>query len=375
MASLAGSGVGAVVMDFFRNIDKNKIVFDFWYDNDSIKDFFKDEAVQLGAKIYKYSPQHGLLRKHFVRMKALYDTVKANGYGIAHIHASDSICMEYAVACKMAGVKSIIVHSHNSYIPSDEKNYKLKIKIHKVLKHLWASFGNYFIAVSQDAAYWMYDEEIIKGDNFHILKNGINIEKYRYSTKIRKLWRKKLNISDDTLLLGNVGRLVAQKNPLFMIEILSEVKKIKKESKLLLVGRDGTQRNKMEEKIRQYGLENDVIFFGESNEINQLLQAMDVFIFPSNFEGLGIVAIEAQAAGLPVFASTGVPKDAKASENFWRIELDEGAERWARKIIDCLSDFNRTDTVEDVKRFGFDTRDCTHWLERLYLKCSNKNEY
>ena len=207
------------------------------------------------------------------------------------------------------------------------------------------------------------------------MKNGINIEKYRYSTKIRKLWRKKLNISDDTLLLGNVGRLVAQKNPLFMIEILSEVKKIKKESKLLLVGRDGTQRNKMEEKIRQYGLENDVIFFGESNEINQLLQAMDVFIFPSNFEGLGIVAIEAQAAGLPVFASTGVPKDAKASENFWRIELDEGAERWARKIIDCLSDFNRTDTVEDVKRFGFDTRDCTHWLERLYLKCSNKNEY
>lgn len=368
IAHLKGSGIGTVVMNLFRNIDRDKISFDFWVEDDGTKAVFEDEAIQLGAKIYKYPKTEGVVEKHFMRLNSLYNTIKAERYKIVHIHASDSICLEYAIICKLAGLDKIIVHSHNSYIPNDERNHKIKIKIHKLIKPLWNVLGDYFIAVSEDAAKWMYNNRILKGNNFHILRNGIDVEHYKYNTEIRRYWRQKLDISDNTLLLGNVGRLVDQKNPIFLIEILREVKRNRKNTKLILVGRDGTQRDRMEKLIKQYRLEDDVIFFGESNEVNQLLQAMDVFVFPSYFEGLGIVAVEAQAAGLPVIASEGVPKDAKASKNFWQIDLCKGSSFWASKIIELSLTYRRRDTAAEVWDSGYEIQNTAKWIEQLYLE-------
>lgn len=367
VAHLKGSGIGTVVMNLYRNINRDKIAFDFWVEGKpNSEDFFEKEAIELGAKIYKYSASNNVILKHIVRMKSLYGTIKNNEYSVVHIHASDSICMEYAVIAKIAGVRSVVVHSHNSFIPRDEKRQKIKVILHKIIKPLWWVFADYFIAVSKDAGEWMFTKKVICGKKYQLIKNGIDLEKYRFWPEKRVEWRQSLGIEEGIFVLGNVGRLVEQKNPLFMIEILKEVKRINPNSILLLVGRDGTQREAMDNLIEKYGLVNDVVFLGESNKVEELLQAMDFFVFPSYFEGLGVVAVEAQATGLPVIASMGVPDDARACGNFYRVDLSEGATFWAEKILDIFGEYKRCETYEKVKQSGYGIKECAANLEQIY---------
>ena len=219
---------------------------------------------------------------------------------------------------------------------------------------------------SELAGRWLFGNKEYDKGNVYLLNNAIDLDKFKYDEKIRKQKRKELNINDSTLVIGHIGRFVTVKNHSFLIDVFNDLHKQNNNSILLLAGQ-GSLMDEMKKKSSKLGLKDSVIFLGQRTDVNELYQAMDVFVLPSLYEGLGMVLIEAQCAGLPCIASTEVPEIVKISNNIIFEKLSENAFQWSKDILE-LANNKRIDCSNNVQKFNYDIKKETLKLENEYFK-------
>lgn len=349
---MEAGGTQAFLMNLYRNIDRNKIQFDFLVEYEE-KEFYDDEIISLGGKIYYTNFRKTLNVIKF--KKTLSNILKEHPeYKIVHIHATaiGKICTDTAKKC---GVKTIIAHTHNNSAVKDWKYYP-KILLRKLYTHGPTDF----FACSEDAGRYTF-----KNKKFTVIYNAIDINKFLFKQKVRKEFRKELNI-EDKFVIGNIGRLHKQKNQSFLIDVFNEIQKKKDSAVLLIIGK-GPLKNELEEKVKNLGISSKVFFLENRKDIERIYQGMDVFVLPSLFEGLGIVAIEAQTSGLPVIASTGVAKEANITDNIRNIDLNEPIDAWVEAI--CKAKVKNRRSIENiVRKSKFNIKNNTKFLQEFYLK-------
>lgn len=350
-------GLETMLMNYYRHIDREKFQFDFLTHRNQEAEY--DQEIQnMGGIIYRVPRVNPL---SFSYHKEEMDVFLRHKYRIAHCHM-DCMSAFPLYHAKKAGVPIRIAHSHNK---DQKKDIKYPVKM--ICKGLIPRVANQLFACGTEAGNFMFGNH-----PFKIMKNAIKVKDYVFNDQVRNQVRQEFNLSNN-IVLGNVANFSKQKNHTFLLDIFSIYHEMHKNSKLLLVG-DGTGRTRIEEKICKLGLQDDVIMTGVRSDVNRILQAMDVFVFPSLYEGLGIVAIEAQASGLPCIISDEVPEEAIVTELVRRLPLSEDAGIWASEI-DKVVNVKRTNQEECIKQKGYDILSNTKWLEEFYLKVYSENGY
>ena len=355
-----GGGVESVVMNYYRNIDRNKVQFDFLC-SESSTDIPYEEIEKLGGRVF-IVPNYTKVVKYQKELKKIF---KENNYKIVHSHISTMSVFPLRAA-KKAGVPIRIAHSHSTTNKKEKKKNLLK----QVLRPFSKLFATDYMCCSELAGRWLFgDKEYDKG-NVYLLNNAIDLEKFKYNNDIRKKMRKSLNISDDTLVIGHVGRFVEQKNHRFLIDIFNEVYKQNNNSLLLLAGQ-GPLIDEIKNKVKSLKLEKKVKFLGQRNDIDKLYQAFDVFLLPSLYEGLPVVGVEAQATGLLCELSNDMTKETKVLDTTRFISLDDTAEEWANKILDDVNKHKRIDSSKEMTDKNFNIKEETKRLEECYFNLYN----
>ena len=357
-----GGGVESVVMNYYRNIDRNKVQFDFLC-SESSTDIPYEEIEKLGGRVF-IVPNYTKVVKYQKELKKIF---KENNYKIVHSHISTMSVFPLRAA-KKAGVPIRIAHIHSTTNKKEKKKNLLK----QVLRPFSRVYATDYMCCSELAGRWLFgDKEYDKG-NVYLLNNAIDLDKFKYNESLRKEKRKELCISDDTLVIGHVGRFVAQKNHSFLIDIFNEVHKQRENSILLLAGQ-GPLMEEMKEKVKILGIEESVKFLGQRNDIDKLYQAFDVFLLPSLYEGLPVVGVEAQATGLLCELSNDMTKETKVLDTTRFMSLDNTAEEWANKILDDYSKFKRHDTTSEVTKNDFNIKkESTKLVQKYYEEYRRK---
>ncbi|WP_207653845.1 glycosyltransferase family 1 protein [Tepidibacter mesophilus] len=356
IGSLNNGGSQAMIMNLYRNIDRSKIQFDFIIDREN-ELFFAQEIKALGGKIYILPTFN--FKNILEYPKAWNKFFKEHPeYNIIHGHVRSTASIYLRIAKKYG--LTAIAHSHST---SSGTGFSAIVK--NILQYKIRYIADYFFACSKSAGIWLFGEKVFKEDNFYILKNAIDINSFIYDEKKRIEKRKELNI-EGKFVIGHIGRFSSSKNHNFLIDVFKEIHQRESNAVLILVG-DGKLRYSIENKVDDLGLGNNVIFTGVSSDIPELLQAMDVFVFPSLYEGLGIVAIEAQAAGLQCIVSDEVPQMATVTNMIKRISLKDGEKIWANHILHYKNRYNRKDNSKYILECGYDIKSTSQWLEKFYI--------
>ena len=350
-----GGGVESVVMNYYRNIDRSKIQFDFLC-SESSTDIPYQEIEKLGGRVI-IIPNYS---KVFRYQKVLTKIFKENKYKIVHSHISTMSIFPLRAA-KKAGVPVRIAHSHSTTNKKEKKKNLLK----QILRPLSKVYATDYMCCSELAGRWLFGNKEYNNGNVYLLKNAIDLEKFKYDENIRNQKRKELNIEKDTLVIGHVGRFVEQKNHRFLIDIFNEVHNQNNNSILLLAGQ-GPLMPEIKEKVKQLGLENQVKFLGQRSDINQLYQAFDVFCLPSLYEGLPVVGVEAQATGLLCLFSDDMTKETKVLDTTKFISLSYSAKKWADLLLSNCVKFERRNTESEITRNNFNIKKEKAKLEEKY---------
>ncbi len=343
-------GLETMIMNYYRNIDRSKVQFDFLTHREERWDY-DDEIERLGGKIYRL-PRLNPFNSNY--LKALDGFFKEHKeYKIVHCHQDclSGIPLKYA---KKNGVPFTIAHSHNA---NQDKNLKYLVKL--IAKKNICKYSNHLFACGKEAGEWMF-----KTSDFEILNNAIDTKRYIYNEEKSLEMKEKLGVTDK-FVVGHVGRFRPQKNHSFIIDIFKEVCEKEENSILLLVG-DGPLENDIKKKVNDLGISDKVKFLGARDDVNDLMQAMDVFILPSLYEGFGIVLIEAQASGLKCIMSDSIPTDAIISEKVKQLSLDDDIITWAKEILSSKSE--RKEGIEDIEKSKYDIKSNAKWLENFYIE-------
>lgn len=361
MGKWLGGGVESVVMNYYRNIDRNKVQFDFICDEDS-KYIPKDEIEGLGGKVILIPPY----QKPFKYHKELKRILKEGKYKIVHSHIS-TMSFFSLWAAKSAKAPIRIAHAHSTTNKQEKKKNLMK----QVLRPFSKVFANRYFCCSELAGSWLFGNKTYNQGKVYLLNNAIDVDKFKYDEKIRKSKRKELKIKDKDLVIGHIGRFVQQKNHSFLIDIFNEVHKQNKNTILLLAG-EGPLKEEIENKVKELGLEKNVMFLGQRNDANELYQAMDIFLLPSLYEGLPVVGVEAQAAGLPCFFSTDMTKETKVLQTTKFIPLTHTSQYWGKEILKQLNSSTRGDTEKEITKNDFNIKVEATKLEQQYIKLNNR---
>lgn len=356
MGKWVGGGVESVVMNYYRYIDRTKIQFDFICDDDSTTIPY-EEIEKLGGKVILIPPYQKILKYHNKLKKIL----KEGHYKIVHSHIN-TLSVFSLFAAKCAGVPIRIAHSHSTTNKKEKKKNLLK----QVLRPFSKIYANKYMCCSELAGRWLFGNKEYDKGNVYLLNNAIDLDNFKYDEKIRKSKRKKLGIKNNTLVIGHIGRFVDQKNHRFLIDIFNEVHKKNNNSILLLAGQ-GPLMEEIKEKVNTLGLNDSVRFLGQRNDVNELYQAFDIFLLPSLYEGLPVVGIEAQAAGLLCVLSDDMTKETKVLDSTIFMSLNNTAEEWASVLLDKYSKYERKDTKEEISNNNFNIKVEGKKLENKYL--------
>lgn len=352
-----GGGVEAVVMNYYRYIDKSKIQFDFICDEDSTNIPY-EEIEKLGGKVILIPPYQKLFRYH----KELKRILKEGNYKIVHSHINTlSVFSLFAAKCAKVPVR--IAHSHSTTNKKEKKKNLMK----QVLKPFSKLFATDYMCCSELAGRWLFGDKLYDEGKIYLLNNAIDLHKFEYNEKIREEVRKELNIDEKTFVMGHIGRFVTVKNHKFLLEVFHAIYKENKNSILLLAGQ-GPLKEKIEQKVKEMNLDKAVQFLGQRSDANRLYQAMDVFVLPSLYEGLPVVGVEAQAAGLLCVLSDDMTKETKVLETTTFLSLNEGAKKWADIIGSATKQFERKNMLNEMVQKGFYIQKEVKKLEEIYRK-------
>lgn len=353
IGSLNIGGSQTMIMNLYRNIDREQIQFDFILDHPE-QLFFAEEVKSLGGKIY-FMPEFTGTNLLGVR-KAWHRFFREHPeYKILHSHVR-SYASVYLPIARRYGVKTII-HSHST---SNGRGIKSLVK--RIMQYPLRHQADYCFSCSQEAGEWLFGKKIASNDRHFIVRNAIDAEKFRYNEDVRREYRAKLGVNDQTVYV-HVGRFHPAKNHDFLLRVFSKIHARNSNTVLLLLG-DGELQTSIEKQIQELGLQNAVHLPGGSSEVHKWLQAADCFLFPSLWEGLGIVAVEAQAAGLPCICSDQVPPLVKVMDSCRFIPLDE--EKWVAAAMSAAPD--RQDSYDQIVVAGYDVHATSQWLYEFYSK-------
>ena len=324
---------------------------------------FTASLKEKGVGFYELS---GSQRKLWQNHKMFKQLLKERQYDVVHLNIFQGLSLYYAYLAKKAGVPGRIAHSHNTALRQSKTKW-LKLLLHNAGKSLWAENAMDFWACSRPAAEFMFTPKDLR--KYEFIPNGIDVEKFRFNNEVRKQIRKDLGI-EDKLVIGNVGRLCYQKNQEYLLEVFAKLQTQRPDSVLLLVG-EGELKAELQQKAEKLGISDRVIFYGVTDKVEELLCAMDIFAFPSRFEGLGIVVVEAQAAGLPVVCSDNVPDEAVVTDLVQKVKLSAGVDSWTENILNCQNDVDKLDVNKQVHKSGFAVKDVAKRIEKVYLGLRN----
>ena len=357
LGRLDRGGAETMVMNLYRNIDRSKIQFDFIIHTDDECDY-TSEILQLGGRIYSISKYN--VKNHIKYKKEWSDFFyKHPEYKIIHGHVRSTAAIYLKIAKKYK--LTTISHSHNI-----SSGNGIKAIVKNILQYPIRYIADYFFACSNQAGIWLFGKKVCRKSNFFIVNNSIDSKRFMYNKKVRSQKRLELGL-ENNFVIGHIGRFHPQKNHTFLIDIFKHVIIRKADAKLLLIG-DGELFDYINNKVSMLGLQKNVVFIRRSDNISELLQAVDVFVFPSLYEGLGMVAIEAQAAGLPTIVSDSIPEEAFITNLIKKINLSLSEEKWAEEILKYSSKGERNNMYEEICNKGYDINNTAKWLESFYMK-------
>ena len=348
-------GAKSLVMEYYRHMDRDEIQFDFIVDEDS-QAVPTEELEALGARIYYVAPYQNIWKYHR-DVKAI---CLKNRYPIVHSYLN-TLNVFPLFAAKCAGVP---VRISENLSMAHKGEWKTIIK--EMLRPLGKCFATNLMCCGEDCGRWLFGNRAYDQGRVALFKTPVNAQKNAYDPALRERTRKQYGL-EDKIVLGHIARFVPQKNPLFLLDIVAAAYRLNPDVRLLLIG-DGVLKNEMMRKIEDLSIAQAVVYLGIQEEVVQLYQAMDAFLLPSLYEGLPIVGIEAQAAGLPAFFSTEVTEETGMTKLAHFLPLTLDAEEWARKILDAVEqNTERRSHCDEIKQAGFDSIEESRRLKAYYL--------
>lgn len=359
------------VFSLIKSVIENK-PDDLKIDIAALEPFEKKENIRhlksLGTRIFFVGYKGNKILKQISIYKHMCTLLKEERYDVVHIHSDVANKLFVSgMAAKRCGVKRILLHAHASGM--DGTGREIKQKIHFFMRERLKMLGAEYLACSYKAAKWMFPW--VKKDGIRIIKNGIKLDDFRYDKRKRKEIRKNLGIRDKDILIGHVGRFMYVKNHDYILDVFKYVSDNTSASgqagtpRLLLVG-TGELMPDIRKKARDLKIDKNVIFYGLSDNVNELLSAIDVFLLPSFSEGFPVVGIEAQAAGVPVIFSDRISKEVRINSNVRFLPIDEGSvSLWGDAVLGTDSS-DRKDRVDFLHKKGYDIKDMVKELLGLY---------
>lgn len=358
-------GVETFIMNVYRNIDRKQIQFDFLLYEESEKLYFEDEIQSLGGHIYR---EYKRIKKspiaHFRQLDVFFE--KHPDIKGVHYNATALFDIDVIKAAKKHDLPVRIIHSHNTGYDRENTSWYLNF-IDEINRKNLKRFVTHRFACSEAAGKWMF-----RGDDFKVIRNGIDIRGLSYDRKARSCLRREFRV-EDRIVCVFVGRLERQKNPFFALELIKKVKDKFPLIYCLFVG-EGTLKSEMELCISENRLETHVRMLGNRRDVSEILSAADIFLFPSLYEGLSIAALEAQASGLQCIFSDTVPQSVINSENVFTAKLNDMSD-WEKAFVNSIRKLEKEDSEDrrdrsyiSIKNAGYDITDTAAELQREYLK-------
>lgn len=375
-ATLNRGGAETAIMTQYRKIDKTKIQFDFIVNDNQDSYHYENEVLSMGGRVFRM-PRYTMI--NFVSYKRAWQNfLKEHAeYKILHAHYTAPAHIYFDVAKKLA-IRTI-AHAHTAAVKKNLKEHVRTIFMSFAIKK-----SDYLFACTKDAANYVFGKDIFKKDanRTKIVNNAIDTKQFVFDEEIRKYARLKLEGSDlnisnlslsDKNIYGHIGRFHPTKNHSFIIDIFSEITKIDQKAILILIG-DGLLKKDIENQVISLGLSDKVYFLGVRSDIPALLMSMDLFLFPSLFEGFGIVLIEAQAIGIPCLISNTIPKDVFLTDLVLSESLSAPANVWATKAVQLISTTStkKTSFPQIIKDAGYDIYDTVKEIEDFYMDLYNR---
>ncbi|MGE4588691.1 MAG: glycosyltransferase [Acidaminococcaceae bacterium] len=354
---LLAGGVGKMIQQWYDHTNPNE--YEYEIATLGGNGLFDNYLQAKGCKIYEIKPirEIGLFRY----MKQFDYLFKKKRYDIVHSHVGIASFLVFAPAI-MNGVKHRFIHAHVNRFDNDPQR-GVNGFFFNIIKKLNVLLATNYCACTKEAGNYFFGKRIMNKNTANIILNGIDVEDFRFDNNKRKLLREKFGVANK-FVICNIGRFTYPKNQNFLIDIFYHIQKTELNSILWLVG-EGNDEEQLREKCRALGIEDKVLFLGVISDISSIAMCMDAFILPSMYEGLGIVAIEAQAAGVKCFVSTNVPREVKITNLVRFISLDRGEAYWANCILK-EKEYNRVDTSEQIRKSGYDIVIGTSLLNERY---------
>lgn len=352
-------GTESMIMNLYRQIHKD-IRFDFisYYNRDG---YYDKEIIDLGGKIIrtKSPTEIGQIKA----IKDLYKIIKEGRYDIVHAHTLFN-CGIAMIAAKLAGAKIRISHSHTNL---DVGNSIVKKFYFTIMRILIIVFSTNYIACSNSAGKYLFGKNIIKNNKYKVLPNYVDYTKFlKFHNNIDLI--RKLKLNDGDIIVGHIGRFVDAKNHNFLIEIANKIINKDNRIKFILVG-DGPLKEEIEKKVIKLGIGDNVFLLGIRKDVELILNTCDIFIFPSIYEGLGLVMLEAQACGLPCLVSEAIQPEADLGIGLVKqIKLDDGIDKWVDEVLNLIGKKNNNkETIEEAfKANGYEIEDIVNTLLDVY---------
>ncbi len=339
-------GAETFLMKVYRALDKTKYQMDFAV---AVKDegYYDKEILANGGKIYRITPKSDGAFKNFNEIKRL---VKENGYNYVLRTSQHSLSAMELLAAKKGGAKVRVFRSSNSDTVSQSKKQRL---LHKLFSFMPKRYANVKIAPSTEAANFMFGKKSVERGDVFLLKNAVDLEYFKFCRIGRDEIRKQFGVEDDCVLVGHIGRFSTQKNHSYLLEIFKKIHSLNQKTKLMLVGK-GELEQKIKAKVSDLGLSDSVIFTGVRSDIPSILSAMDVFLFPSLYEGMPNTVIEAQATGLPCVISDTITGEADITGLVKYLSLHDTVDSWAKETLCVACNDDRLSVKEKFIEMHYD---------------------
>jgi len=355
MSELDGGGVERLMYEYCRRIPEIQFDFTITAKNEGI---LEKPLKELGCNIYHTAK---IRENPLLYIKQLKNVIANGKYDIVHSHISYGSAFAMYLAAK-CGVKVRIAHSHDAYIP---QTFAGKIE-RQMFTAICKKYATDLFACGNDAARWLWGKKVFNEKKIYIVHNAIDTKQFAFSEETRYKMRKELGI-ENKLVVGHVGRFTVQKNHRFLVRIFAEVKKLREDAVLLLVGR-GVLEEEIKEQVRALGLGKDVLFLGVRNDVAALLNAMDIFVLPSLYEGLPVTLVEIQANGLASIVSDAVTAEIKLLDNIEYFSLNRSMKEWAKQIVSCDIHKRNVNGIEIIANSGYDVNIEAIKLKEKYAK-------
>lgn len=370
------SGVASYLYQYYTHMDHSVVHYDFLFCRDNSMNLVMGNESLSDSRFFILNAKKGTSNDYLMITKGVHGILKKNKYDIVVVNTS-IVAVIFACLLGMVGINGtkFIAHAHNTELVLSKSSVRAKLLpitriVDQLLRLIIRSRSDYLFSCSEDAATYTFGSKVNKMSNAAIVTNAIDTRLFSFDPKVRKEIREVLGTDNNMCVYGNVGSFCKRKNQTFLLQVFRKVNSTNPNTELWLVG-DGQDREKIEKLAQELNISESIKFLGQREDVNRIMQGMDCFVFPSLSEGLGIVAIEAQASGLPTIVSDGVPDDVLITELANKIRLSDGIEKWANALSksSCCKRWSRG---EDVKNAGYDIRMEAQKITELFCRIADK---